>query len=71
MIRYPITRREPLQVELESFVHAIVTDEEFPVSGEDGLAAVALAHHLVEAGQQGKSVQLKPTSIDSIGALRR
>lgn len=71
MIRYPVTRREPLQVELESFVRAIVTDEEFPVSGADGLSAVALAYHLVEAGRQGKSVHLKPSRPESIGAALR
>ncbi len=68
MIRYPIARREPLQVELESFVRSIVDDEPFPVSGEDGLWAVTLAQHLVEAGQHGKSLSLKDACLDGIMA---
>jgi predicted dehydrogenase len=59
MIRYPIIRREPLQVELEAFVRAIVEDQPFPVTGEDGLWAINLAQHLVEAGQQCCSLDLK------------
>jgi UDP-N-acetylglucosamine 3-dehydrogenase len=66
MIRYPINRREPLQVELESFVRAVVDNEPFPVSGEDGLWAVTLAQHLVEAGLQGTSVCPKDTCIERL-----
>ena len=58
VIRYPIGRREPLQVELESFVRAVREDKPFPVSGEDGLRALALAGRLVEAGQCGQCVYL-------------
>jgi UDP-N-acetylglucosamine 3-dehydrogenase len=58
MIRYPIARREPLQVELEFFIRSVLHDEPFPVSGEDGLQALALAQHLLSAGQQGKSVHI-------------
>ena len=55
MIRFPICRREPLQVELQSFVDAVLYDDPYPVSGEDGLEALRLAQHLVKAGQQGMS----------------
>jgi predicted dehydrogenase len=55
MIRFPIRRREPLQVELQSFVDAVLYDEPYPVSGEDGLEALRLAQYLVKAGQQGMS----------------
>lgn len=61
MIRYPIARREPLQVELESFVRSIAHDEPFPVSGEDGLEAVLLAQRLVTAGQLNKGARLEDT----------
>lgn len=66
MIRYPIIRREPLLVELESFVRSIVEDEPFPVTGEDGLWAIILAQHLVQAGQQGSSVGLKGACLEGI-----
>jgi UDP-N-acetylglucosamine 3-dehydrogenase len=58
MIRFPLCRREPLMMELESFVHCVIDDEPFPVSGEDGLRALMLAQHLVQAGQEGRSLRL-------------
>lgn len=60
MIRYPIGWREPLRVELEAFVRAVQGHEPFPVTGQDGLAAIELARHLVEAGQSGTSICLDP-----------
>lgn len=65
VIRYPIARREPLRVELESFVHSVLNHEPFPVSGEDGLQAIALAQHLVRAGQQGRSIELRAHECDT------
>jgi UDP-N-acetylglucosamine 3-dehydrogenase len=62
MIRHRVTRREPLLVELEAFVRSIREEIPFPVSGEDALEALALARCLVEAGQQGKTVDLEPGS---------
>ena len=58
MIRFPVCRREPLQVELQSFVDAVLYDDPYPVSGEDGLEALRLAQHLVKAGMQGTSENL-------------
>jgi UDP-N-acetylglucosamine 3-dehydrogenase len=58
MIRYPISRREPLALELQSFVQSVQRDEPFPVSGEDGVQALTLAHCLVRAGQQHRSLFL-------------
>ncbi|MFC2023126.1 Gfo/Idh/MocA family oxidoreductase [Chloroflexota bacterium] len=60
MIRYPVSRREPLRMELESFVDSLQKDKPFPVSGNDGLQALVLAHLLVEAGQQGSNLCLGP-----------
>jgi predicted dehydrogenase len=59
-IRYPVSRREPLRIELETFVQSIRGGKPFPVSGEDGLQALVLAHHLVQAGRLGTSVGLNP-----------
>jgi predicted dehydrogenase len=59
MIRYPISRREPLSLELQGFVHSVLRDEPFPVSGEDGLQALTLARYLVEAGQQHSSITIE------------
>jgi predicted dehydrogenase len=56
MVRLCIERREPLLVELASFVEAIRTNTEPLVTGADGLAALALAQTLVEAGRTGAFV---------------
>jgi UDP-N-acetylglucosamine 3-dehydrogenase len=60
MVRLPVTRREPLQVEWEAFAHAVRRGEPFPVSGEDGVRALGLAHELVKAGTGGRWVQQEP-----------
>lgn len=56
MARLRIERREPLQAQLAFFVEAIRGDIELLVTGADGLAAVALAQALVEAGRSGAFV---------------
>jgi len=56
VISYPVGRREPLQVELEAFVRAVLCDEPFMVSGEDGLRALALAQRLLDAGRQNRDM---------------
>jgi UDP-N-acetylglucosamine 3-dehydrogenase len=53
MVRLCIERREPLREELASFVGAVRDDTEPLVTGADGLAALALARTLAEAGQTG------------------
>ena len=58
MIRYPISRREPLYVELEAFVSAVREDRPVPVSGADGLRALKLAHALVRSGQTGQVIEI-------------
>lgn len=54
MIRYQIKKREPLRNELEAFVKAITNNQEFPVSGEDGLAALRLAQEIVIGGNASR-----------------
>jgi predicted dehydrogenase len=58
MIRYPISRREPLYVELEAFVSAVREDRPVPVSGTDGLRALELAQALVRSGQTGQVIEI-------------
>ncbi len=45
----PVERREPLRVELEDFVEAIIQDRGPAVSGEDGLNALRVAARVLEA----------------------
>ena len=40
---------EPLRAELEAFRDALVQGSPLPVTGEDGLKAVTLAHRVLEA----------------------
>lgn len=58
MIRYPISRREPLSVELEAFAAAVRDDRPVPVSGTDGLQALKLAQALVRSGQTGQVIEI-------------
>lgn len=54
MIRPAIVKREPLRVELESFLQAIVEGGPPPVSGEEALRAVRLAAALMESARSQK-----------------
>jgi len=58
MVRLKIEKREPLRVEIEAFVEAVLEDEEPGVRGEDGLMALALAQKLVESGQENRVIAL-------------
>ena len=51
MTRFAIQRREPLRVELESFVRAVKGDAPVAVTGQDGLEALRLSLLLIESGQ--------------------
>lgn len=57
MIKLRIRKREPLQVELESFVQAVLHDRQPQVTGEDGIRALILAQAMVESGRQHKIVE--------------
>ena len=43
---------EPLRAELEAFLNSLRSDSPVPVTGEDGLRAVALAHRVMESMQE-------------------
>ncbi len=57
MIKLRIRKREPLHIELDSFVETIVRDGEPQVSGQDGIRALALAQGMVESGRQHKIIE--------------
>ena len=57
MIKLRIRKREPLHVELESFVQAVSHDRQPQVTGEDGIRALMLAQAMVESGRQHKIVE--------------
>lgn len=52
MIRYQIQKREPLRLQLESFIQSIKEKSTPVVSGEDGMRALELALKIVECGKK-------------------
>jgi predicted dehydrogenase len=58
MVRLRIEKREPLQVEIEAFVQAVLKGGELAVRGEDGLTALALAQGLVKSGRENRVIAL-------------
>ena len=50
--------REPLTLELESFVEAILEDKPPAISGEDGLRALEICEAALESARTGKPVKL-------------
>jgi UDP-N-acetylglucosamine 3-dehydrogenase len=56
MVRYALNRREPLRVQWEDFLAALRAGEEPPVTGRDGLAALALARAIQRSGETGEVV---------------
>ncbi|PZS00916.1 MAG: hypothetical protein DLM69_05760, partial [Candidatus Chloroheliales bacterium] len=58
MVRLRIDRKEPLRVELESFIHCIVNNTAPLVSGADGLRALEVVQKIVEAGEQSRAITL-------------
>jgi predicted dehydrogenase len=57
-IRYHIRRKEPLLVELESFVEAIQQDKAPQIGGQEALRAVLLAERLLESGERHEVVRV-------------
>jgi UDP-N-acetylglucosamine 3-dehydrogenase len=48
MIRYAIDKKEPLRVELESFIGSVLKKKQFLVTARDGLYAVQIAQELLQ-----------------------
>jgi predicted dehydrogenase len=60
--RYPVDRQEPLKLELEAFVAAVRGEDAEIVTGDDGVAALRLAHAILDSGTALRPIQLEPTS---------
>jgi predicted dehydrogenase len=55
-----VVNREPLQAQLDAFVHALRTGERPYVDGEDGVWAVRIANALLESASTVRPVLLEP-----------
>lgn len=53
LVPVPVVKAEPLRLELEAFTRAVAAGQPVPVSGEDGLRALALALRILEAVERG------------------
>lgn len=56
MKKINIRKKEPLQAEIEAFLHCITTNTASPVSGEQGLRILRIANQLLYSAGQGKIV---------------
>lgn len=56
MTRYKVHKAEPLRLEYEDIFRAIHEGSQVGVSGEDGLAALAIAQDILESAQTGKVI---------------
>lgn len=59
MIRLQVEKREPLRLEIEDFIGAVLKGGEPLVNGEDALSTLALAEKLAESGRCGRSITLQ------------
>ncbi len=58
MIRHVVSKQEPLRLEQEAFLAAVRGEASVPVTGQDGLQALQLAHSLVTSGQEHQTICL-------------
>jgi UDP-N-acetylglucosamine 3-dehydrogenase len=56
MIRHVVAKREPLRIEQETFLAAVRGEGPVPVTGEDGLKVIELAHAVVNSGEEHRVV---------------
>ncbi len=52
-----VSKKEPLQLELEAFLHCIRNDSEPPVTGADGLKVLILAQQLIKSAREQKIIE--------------
>jgi predicted dehydrogenase len=64
----PVENAEPLGAELDAFITVIREGSAPIISAEDGLWAVAMASGLLQAGKEGRPVDLT-TLADRLAAL--
>lgn len=54
VVKIAFESREPLQIELEAFIGAILTKTPMPVTAQDGLKAIAMAQKMIKSGATHK-----------------
>jgi predicted dehydrogenase len=56
MIRHVVVKREPLRIEQEVFLAAVRGEVPVPVTGEDALKVLELAHAVVTSGKEHRAI---------------
>lgn len=56
MIRHVVAKKEPLRAEIEAFIAAVRGQSPVPVTGQDGLKALAVAQGIVTSGIENTAV---------------
>jgi predicted dehydrogenase len=56
MIRHVVVKQEPLGIEQKKFLAAVRDEESVPVTGEDGLRVLELAHAVVTSGRENRAI---------------
>lgn len=59
MIRHVVAKKEPLRIEQEAFIAAVKKEASVPVTGEDGLRVLELAHAIVTSGKENRAIAVK------------
>jgi UDP-N-acetylglucosamine 3-dehydrogenase len=58
MVRYVVNKKEPLRSEQEAFLAAVRGETPVPVTGADGLRALALAQAVVRSGEEHRAIEV-------------
>jgi predicted dehydrogenase len=61
MIRHVVVKREPLRIEQEEFLAAVRGEVPIPVTGEDALKVLELAHAVVTSGKEHRAIAVSIT----------
>jgi UDP-N-acetylglucosamine 3-dehydrogenase len=60
MIRHMVAKKEPLRAEQDAFLAAVRDEIPIPVTGEDGLKVLTLAHAVIRSGMEHNAICLDP-----------
>lgn len=58
VIKFVVQKKEPLKVEHDAFIDAILNDKPMPVTGEEGRSALEVALALIDSGHQNLPIFL-------------
>lgn len=58
MIRHVVDKREPLRIEQEAFLAAVRGEAPIPITGEDGLRVLELAHAVITSGKENRAISI-------------